>query len=328
VNRRKAELALLFNAVIWGTTFVLVKSALQQISPVLFLAIRCSVATIALMMIVRGAGKWRAAGRSPAHGRFPVTRKMLAAGSMIGVFLFAGYLFQTLGLKTTTPPKSAFLTGLATVMVPLLAALVYRIKPRISEVAGVLAATLGMGLMTLEGPIGSISRGDLLTFGGAVAFSAHIVATGHFAEQIGYEVLSVTQVGAAALSALSLVWWVETPRLQWQPLVVWAILITGLLCTALAFTIQAWAQHYTTSTRTALIYALEPVVAWITSFCVAGEGLSGRAAAGAAFILSGVLLVEMKPSNPRKHLWLGKFRIIRKEVPARWNVACCEITEE
>jgi drug/metabolite transporter (DMT)-like permease len=227
---------------------------------------------------------------------------MLAAGCMIGVFLFAGYLLQTVGLKTTTPPKSAFLTGLATVMVPLLAALVYNIKPRISEVAGVLAATVGMGLMTLEGPIGTISRGDLLTFGGAVAFSAHIVATGHFAEQIGYEVLSVTQVGAAALSALSLVWWVETPRLQWQPLVVWAILVTGLLCTALAFTIQAWAQHYTTSTRTALIYALEPVVAWITSFCIVGESLSARAAAGAAFILSGVLLVEMKPSNPRKHL--------------------------
>ena len=156
--------------------------------------------------------------------------------------------------------------------------------------------------MTLEGPIGSIGTGDLLTFGGAIAFSAHIVATGHFAGQIGYEVLSVTQVGAAALSALSLVCWVETPRIQWHPLVVWAILITGLLCTAVAFTIQAWAQHCTTSTRTALIYALEPVVAWITSFLIAGEGLSGQAAAGAALILSGVLLVEMKPFSPRQHL--------------------------
>jgi drug/metabolite transporter (DMT)-like permease len=73
------------------------------------------------------------------------------------------------------------------------------------------------------------------------------------------------------------------------------------LCTALAFTIQAWAQRYTTSTRTALIYALEPVVAWATSFVVAGEGLSGRAGAGAVLILSGVLLVEMKPWNPREH---------------------------
>src|ERR1035441_4170137 len=224
---------------------------------------------------------------------------MVAAGTMIGVFLFAGYLLQTLGLQSTTAPKSAFLTGLATVMVPLLAALVYRIRPRIWEVAGVLAATLGMGLMTLEGPIGSIGRGDLLTFGCAIAFAAHIVATGHFAATVGYEVLSLTQLGAAAVSALSLVAWVETPRIQWQPLVVCAILITGLLCTALAFTIQAWAQRYTTSMRTALIYALEPVVAWITSFCLAGEGLSGQAAAGAVLILGGVLLVEMKPFQAR-----------------------------
>jgi drug/metabolite transporter (DMT)-like permease len=296
VNRRNAELALLLNAILWGTTFVLVKSALHEISPVLFLALRFSLATVALLALFRRA--WL--GRSPKAPR--VTRKMLAAGGMIGIFLFAGYLLQTVGLETTTPPKSAFLTGLATVMVPLLGALVYSIKPRISELAGVLVATLGMGLMTLEGPIGSIGRGDLLTFGGAVAFAAHIVATGHFVELIGYEILSITQVGAAALAALTTFWWVETPRIEWQPLVVWAILITGLLCTALAFTIQAWAQHYTTSTRTALIYALEPVVAWITSYCIAGEGLSGRAAGGAVLILSGVLLVEVKPFNPRQHL--------------------------
>ena len=77
------------------------------------------------------------------------------------------------------------------------------------------------------------------------------------------------------------------------------ILITGLVATAVAFTIQAWAQQYTTSTRTALIYALEPVVAWITSFLVIGESLSGRAAVGAVFILAGILLVEMKgPLKP------------------------------
>jgi drug/metabolite transporter (DMT)-like permease len=294
VNRGKAELALGFNVVVWGATFVLIKNALRDISPVLFLAMRFSLATLALGVLFRP--KWQV----PQRPR--VTGKMVAAGGMIGVFLFAGFLLQTVGLQSTSPPKSAFLTGLATVMVPLLGALVYRIKPRVSEVAGVLSATVGMGLMTLAGPIGSIGSGDLLTFGGAIAFSAHILATGHFAGRIGYEVLSITQIGAAALSAGSLVWWVETPRVQWHPLVVWAILITGLLCTALAFTIQAWAQHYTTSTRTALIYALEPVVAWITSYCMAGEGLSGQAAAGAALILGGVLLVEMKPFHARQHL--------------------------
>ena len=294
MNRGKAELALGFNVVVWGATFVLIKNALREISPVLFLAMRFSLATLALAVLFRR--KWQ----GPQRPR--VTGKMVAAGGMIGVFLFAGFLLQTVGLQSTSPPKSAFLTGLATVMVPLLGALVYRIKPRVSEVAGVLSATVGMGLMTLAGPIGSIGSGDLLTFGGAIAFSAHIVATGHFAGRIGYEVLSITQIGAAALSAGSLVWWVETPHVQWHPLVVWAILVTGLLCTALAFTIQAWAQHYTTSTRTALIYALEPVVAWITSYCMAGEGLSGQAAAGAALILGGVLLVEMKPFHARQHL--------------------------
>ena len=292
MSRGKAELALVFNVVIWGTTFVLVKNALLGISPILFLAIRFSIATLALLVLFRG--QWKS--------RLRFTPKMLACGGLTGIFLFAGYLLQTLGLQLTTPPKSAFLTGLSTVMVPLLAALVYQIRPQVSEVLGVLVATFGMGLMTLEGPIGSIGRGDLLTFGCAIAFAAHIVTLGHFSEQMGYELLSVTQVGAAALSALSLFWWVETPHIQWQPIVLWTLVITGLLATALAFTIQAWAQQYTTSTRTALIYALEPVVAWVTSFVIAGEGLSARGAAGAALILSGVVLVEMKPFQPREHL--------------------------
>ena len=124
---------------------------------------------------------------------------------------------------------------------------------------------------------------------------------GHFSKSMGFELLSVAQVVAAAVSALSLVWWVEPTRIQWQPVVIWAILITGLVCTAAAFTIQAWAQRYTTSTRTALIYALEPVFAGITSWLVFGEILSGRAAIGAVVILAGILLVEMKPFQPRLH---------------------------
>ena len=296
MSRWKAELALGFNACIWGVTFVLVKGALGGISPMLFLLLRFSVATLALGALFHGRL------RRPGVGGILLKGKDLAAGAMVGGLLFSAYLLQTVGLKSTTPAKSAFLTGLCTVMVPLLAALVYRIRPRPSEVAGVLTATIGMGLMTLEGPIGSISRGDLLTFGAAVGFAAHIVATGHYAERIGYELLSITQVAVAAMASLLLVGWVEVPHIHWQPLVVWAILITGVLCTALAFTIQAWAQHYTTSTRTALIYALETVVAWITSYCFAGEGLSRRAAVGAALILSGVFLVEVKPLERREHL--------------------------
>jgi drug/metabolite transporter (DMT)-like permease len=76
--------------------------------------------------------------------------------------------------------------------------------------------------------------------------------------------------------------------------VVTAIIVTGVLGTALAFTIQAWAQQFTPATHTALIFALEPVFAWLTSYVVEGERLGWRASIGAFFILGGVLLSELK----------------------------------
>jgi drug/metabolite transporter (DMT)-like permease len=152
-----------------------------------------------------------------------------------------------------------------------------------------------MGLMTLEGPLGSVNPGDLLTLACALAFAGQIVTLGHFSGQMSFEVLSVFQVTGAAVCAGSLFWWVETPRAAWGPEVVTAVLVTGLLATAWAFSVQAWAQRSTSSTRTALIYTLEPVFAWLTSYLLVGEGLSKRAAAGAALILGGVLMVEANP---------------------------------
>jgi drug/metabolite transporter (DMT)-like permease len=298
-RRNAAELALVFNTLVWGATFILVKSALGGISPMLFLALRFSLATVALAWFflkplghkAHNRGAWKGAG----------------AGVLVGSFLFLGYLFQTLGLRLTSAPKSAFITGLTSVMVPLLGSLVYRNRPRISEWLGILTATAGLGLMTLPGVLtgpvlagtAAVNRGDVLTFFCAIAFAAHIVTLGHFSRRMGFELLSVTQVGTAALWSLALCGWTETPHLVWRPAVVYGILVTGLFATALAFTVQAWAQKYTTPSRTALIYMLEPVVAWATSYLLAGEGLSRRAAAGAALILGGVLLVELKPLSQR-----------------------------
>jgi drug/metabolite transporter (DMT)-like permease len=290
VNRRRAaEGALLFNTIVWGSTFVLVKTALRDVSPVLFLALRFSLATGAVLAVFRRRAlpwqSWRTAG----------------AGALAGVFLFSGYLLQTMGLRLTTAPRSAFLTGLTSVAVPLLAALVYRLTPQISEVIGVLVATAGLGLMTLPGVLGRMGQGDLLTVLCAAGFAAHIVTLSHFSEKMGHELLAVSQIAVAAVLGWALFWWVERPRVTWRPAVVWAILITGLLATALAFSVQSWAQRYVSPARTALIFMLEPVVAWITSYCMVGEGLSGRAAAGAALILGGVAIVELKPLNARQH---------------------------
>src|SRR5580704_10527878 len=160
--RVRAELALAGITIIWGTTFVIVKSALADVSTFVFLALRFSLAAIVLAIIYRKA----------------VRRAALGPGLLAGGLLFTAYVFQTLGLALTTPSKSAFLTGLSIPLVPLASSLVYRNKPRLVEAVGILVATFGMILMTFPGvatmPF-AISRGDLLSFLCAVTFALHIV---------------------------------------------------------------------------------------------------------------------------------------------------------
>jgi drug/metabolite transporter (DMT)-like permease len=280
---RRAEAALIVNTLIWGSTFVVVKHALRDVSPVLFLALRFSLATAALTVLFRGS--W-------SHPRQP--RWSLTGGALAGVFLFSGYAFQTIGLQFTSAPKSAFLTGLTAVMVPVLSVLVYRHRPRLMEAGGVAAATCGMGLMTLPGADAGINRGDLLTIVCAMCYAAHIMVLSRYSQAGSIELISIAQIAVSALLAWTLYRWIDTPRILWSRGVVAAIVITGLLATALAFTFQAWAQQYTTSTRTALIFMLEPVFAWITSYLLTGESLTARAAGGAVLILAGILLVELK----------------------------------
>jgi drug/metabolite transporter (DMT)-like permease len=283
VRTWKADVALLGNTLIWGVTFVLVNDALRDVSPMVYLALRFSLAAVLLALIYARKLK----------------RDSLVSGAIAGVFLFLGYLFQTTGLQYTTPSKSAFYTSLSIPMVPLLASLVYRHKPRWMEVSGVLVATAGMLLLTAEGSRIVWDRGSLLSLLCAVAFAGHIVTVGYFAERSSFETIAVMQVSTAAvLSAVSIPF-LEPARLKWSTTVFVAVVVTACFATALAFTVQAWAQQHTTSTRTALIYTLEPVWAWVTSWAITGEKLSGPGALGGLLILSGVLLVELKrPTSP------------------------------
>jgi drug/metabolite transporter (DMT)-like permease len=281
--RARAELALIGITLIWGTTFVIIKSALTDVSTFVFLALRFSVAAIVLAFVYRKA----------------VRRTTLGPGLLAGGLLVTAYVFQTLGLELTTPSKSAFLTGLSIPMVPLASSLVYRTKPRAVEVGGILIATFGMILMTFSAASPQfgmrqfgMSRGDLLSLLCAVTFALHIVVIGHFSPLMGFESLAVIQVAVTAVAASVLSLFAEPVRFHLTGAVVAAILITGLLATALAFTTQAWAQQYTSATRAALIFALEPVVAWLTSWTMTGETMAIRGKVGAGIILAGILLVE------------------------------------
>lgn len=283
--RLKADLALIGVALIWGATFILVKEALNTVSTMLFLTLRFSIAALALWFTFRRRG---------AH--YPRNRhRELLIGFLVGACLFSGYFLQTAGLRYTSAAKAGFITGFYIVLVPLLGAVLYRRLPHISELVGVLSATAGMALMTLKTMRLDVGAGDLLVLGCSFAFALHILVLGHFSRQMTYETLAINQIGTGAVLGALTFWWIETPRLSWSASLVIALAVTSLLATAVAFAVQSWAQQFTTPTRTALIFALEPVFAWITSFLLAGELLTRRAALGAFLILAGIVLVELKP---------------------------------
>lgn len=281
-RRWRAELALVGNTFIWGATFVVVKNALADVSTLLFLALRFALAGVTLALLAR---------------RTRLTRELVAGSAIVGCALFAGYLFQTLGLHHTTPSKSAFITGFSVVLVPILLALAFRRFAGWGALAGVAAAVVGLYLLTMPAVGAGVNRGDLLTLACAVAFAVHIILIGHYGRRLPAMALAAGQVCVAALLAAVSVPWAEPAFLRLSGGVVFAIVLTGLLATALAFSIQVWAQQHTSPTHTALIFALEPVFAWLTSWVVLGERLGARAAAGAVLILVGIVVAELRGSK-------------------------------
>ena len=278
------DLGLVAVAMIWGATFVLVKRALADVSTLLFLTLRFAVATVALLIIFR------------KHFRSPNLAYSLRGGALAGACLFAGYVLQTFGLKYTSASKTGFITGLYIPLVPLFSSLFYRKIPQLAELLGVATAFVGLALMTVERDLLSLSLGDLLVAGCAAAYAFHMLVLGRYAKSGDTGVLAVTQIGTACILSASTFWWAEPVRIQWSREVWIALAVTSLFATAFAFAVQTWAQRWSSPTRTALIFSMEPVFAWATSYVVAGELLSRRGTVGAGLILAGILLVELKPS--------------------------------
>jgi drug/metabolite transporter (DMT)-like permease len=297
----KAHLLLVLITVIWGSTFVLIKAALRDSSPLALNAVRMTVAVLLLVIYYR-------------KHLTVMTRPALISGAVVGIFLYLGYAFQTAGLEFTTPSKSAFLTGSSTVMVPLMLVLFWRTRIHVWRVIGIALAFGGLFLMTVPGSrqgladFANVNRGDILSIGCALAFAFQIILLGRASQRFPFEQIAVLQIGTAmALMAVTGPL-LEHPRFEASGVVVAAVLITGILGTAVAFTIQAWAQQFTPATHTALIFTLEPVFAWLTSFIYLHERLGLRAGAGALLILAGVLASELlgqvdqpdTPSAPEK----------------------------
>lgn len=291
-----ALLLLLGVELVWGTTFTLVKAALDVCTPLLFNLLRMLVATFALAIV-----NHRVLRR--------LTPGNIRDAALAGIFLALGYQLQTAGLGRTTPSKSAFITGLVVVLVPLLV-LFPRIRPagmgrtRWNGIAGAFIAFVGLVLLTT--PPGSartlfsgIGPGEWLTLGCALAFAAHLLVLAHVSPRMDARTLGTLQIAFAALAMLITMPLEKRPHVHFTPLLVAALLITGLLGTAAAFTIQSYAQRHIPPATTALIVTLEPVFAWLTSLLVLHERLSHRALTGAGLILAAILLAELWPSPPQ-----------------------------
>ncbi len=283
----KAHVLLVMITLIWGATFVIIKSALVDISVFLFNAIRLMLAAVTLAVVF--------------HRELPnVGRGALREGAILGFLLWLGSELQISGLKYTMPSKSAFLTGMAVVLVPVFLAIFWKRKVGGWSAVGVVLAFVGLYLLTVPASgrgglnLESIGRGDLLTLGAAVVFAFHIIWMGHATQAYRWQQIAVVQTATCALLMIAAVPLGPSSYVVWSGRVIWGILITGFLSLAFAFTIQAWAQQFTPATHTALIFSLEPVFASITSFLFLGERLGIRGAVGAILILAGVVISEEK----------------------------------
>jgi drug/metabolite transporter (DMT)-like permease len=290
-KRTRADLALCLCSLIWGSTFVLVKDALAEASVLAYLAVRFALAA-ALM----GVLYWRSLVR--------LNSKTVWAGVQIGFFMLGGYVFQTAGLKFTTPSKAAFITGSSVILVPILLAVFGQRRINAWSWAGALAAFIGLYFLTIprEGP-GGLSRGDFLVFLCAAMFALHIIFVGRYSESHPVGALSFLQVATTAVISTALVplfaltgW--EAPHIVWSGTVILAVAITAIGSTVIGFSLQVWAQQHTSEAHTAVILSLEPVFAVLSSWLMARESFNGRTIAGGALIFAGILLVELLGPAP------------------------------
>jgi drug/metabolite transporter (DMT)-like permease len=267
------RLALLLTTLIWGATFPATKAALEQIPPLSFLFLRFllgALLVIAWFVLVR-------------HRLFR-DRAVLYASAIATVFLFLGYVLQTVGLRYTSASNSAFLTALYVIFVPLI---LRRFEGRVLLATAI--ATVGLWLLVKPSAI--INVGDLMTLGCAVAFAGHIVCLERFTQQFDAPSLLMWQMTAMTLLFIPTLLWEHAPTGAFAPTVVLFIGlgVTGVLATG-AFAVQMWAQQIVPAQQVALVFASEPAYAAWLSWYFLGETLDLQGWIGSSLILLAVII--------------------------------------
>ncbi len=276
----RQELALIAVTMVWGGTFLVVHLAMQHSGPLFFVGLRFVTAGLIGLLVFRKA----MAG---------LTRTELVAGIAIGASIFLGYGLQTFGLQTISSSKSAFLTALYVPLVPLVQWLVMGKPPRLMSWIGIgLAFT---GLMLVAGPESGgmeLNVGEMATMLSTLAIAAEVLLIGHFAGKVDARRVTTVQLMAAGVMALLAmpVAGESVPDFSW----VWLSAAVAMACASILIQLTMnWAQKSLSPTRATVIYASEPVWAGIVGR-MAGDRLPGLAILGAALIVGGVLVSELR----------------------------------
>jgi drug/metabolite transporter (DMT)-like permease len=277
------ELALVVASFLYGATFTIVQDALDHLTATGFVLLRFAIGGAVLVPIALRRG-WRGPGARPTDS----ARVMTWCGLALGFSAFVAYVCQNVGLQHTTTSNSAFITGLFAVFTPLIAAVVYRHLPDHSVFASVALAVLGLFLLTGAQP--TLGFGDAITLVTAFFFGIWFVQTGAWANR--FDVVTLTCVELLTLAALAVPFVAFDGVGELTAQAAFAVVLTGLGCSAFAFSIQVWAQRRIEPARASIINLLEPVVAGFVGYAV-GERLGWGGYVGAVVILAGILVAEL-----------------------------------
>jgi drug/metabolite transporter (DMT)-like permease len=270
----------------YGSTFKIVQNALEHTTPLGFIVLRFSIGALVLLPFALRAGLVPRHETRRTRGTGETT--FLRAVVLFGTVAFAGYWFQNAGLEHTSTSNAAFITGLFVVFTPLVETVARRTPPPRNVVTAVALAAVGLFLLTGARP--TLGLGDALTLGCAACFGVWIYLGGRYTQRYDPIALTAFQMVVIALVALPFAAVGGFGHVDGGVLA--AAAVTGVMCSALAFSVQLWGQRYVEPSRAAVILLFEPVVAGVVGYAV-GERLGVSGYVGAAVILSSILVAEL-----------------------------------
>ena len=280
------RLALLTAAIIWGSSFIIMKDAVDDVPVFMLLAVRFTLAGLLLGAVF--------------HRRLlRAGRQILSHGALCGVMLLSAYATQTLGLITTSPGVNAFLTAVYCVLVPFMSWGLMHKRPAPQNWAAAVMCIAGIGLISLSGDL-SIGQGEWLTLLSGVFYALHIMCLSHYGESDDPIALTIVQFIVTAILAWGCTGLFERGAAFPAPAVWPQLLYLTVFATCVTLVCQSVGQSLTPPNQSAILLSLESVFAVLFSLLLGREALTFQLGCGFALIFLSVIISEMQPAVHRK----------------------------